>query len=241
MAKRKIPKEADLKRKAPVRDPLRLIYIICEGETERDYFEKLKELKSAILTVDVQSQGGAIYELVSKVLKKEKELKEYAAKTKNSFDKLYSVWAVPDVDEHPRLKEAKKLAYQNNLNFALSNPCFEIWGIYHFEEFEKPVNRFEAQRHLKTLMDNYCHKANPYFDKSVILKDYDKAIINAEKAFHNRIAQHDTHGTPSTAVYELVHLIINGITKSQANIIAEEKRKKEETDKVKKISESYVE
>ncbi len=225
MAKRKTPKVSDLRRRPPVKEPKRIIYIICEGETEKDYFQKLSTIRNSILDIEVQSKGGAIRDLVNKVIKKEAQLRAHASKTKNSFDKLYSVWAVPDVDDHPKLEEAKGLAVQHNLNFALSNPCFELWGIFHYQPFNKPIDRFEAQKLLKGLMSTYCHKTNPYFEMSVLLTDYNHAIINAQNAFNNRIAEGDPYGTPSTKVYELVHLILHGKTKTQVDREAMKKTK----------------
>ncbi len=46
-------------------------------------------------------------------------------------------WCVFDVEwprNHPGLKEAIEQARQNGIQLAVSNPCFELWLILHFQE-----------------------------------------------------------------------------------------------------------
>jgi hypothetical protein len=44
------------------------------------------------------------------------------------------VWCVFDVDEHPKLAEARDQANANGIQLAVSNPCFELWLLLHFQE-----------------------------------------------------------------------------------------------------------
>ena len=52
-----------------------------------------------------------------------------------------SVWAVFDRDDHERFNEAVDLARGNNIKTAVSNPCFELWGILHYELLDAPTHR----------------------------------------------------------------------------------------------------
>lgn len=162
------------------------------------------------MNVEASDNGGQIRVLIAKVSAKVDELTRKAKKSKDSFDKHFIVWGVSDVDNHPRLKEAVNLAAANNLNLSVSNPCFEVWGIFHYKQHNQPMDRQATQSELKRLMPTYCHHKNPYFDPAVIVKDFEAAIKNAKQANQSRVNEGDQGGSPSSTVYELVELIMNG-------------------------------
>lgn len=43
-------------------------------------------------------------------------------------------WCVVDVDSHATLDRAIALAYSAGVKIAISNPCFEIWLLWHYDE-----------------------------------------------------------------------------------------------------------
>lgn len=57
-----------------------------------------------------------------------------------------SYWCVLDVDEHPDLAEARRLAQQNGINLAVSNPCIELWFVLHAEDQRAHIDRHQIQR-----------------------------------------------------------------------------------------------
>ena len=54
-----------------------------------------------------------------------------------------SVWAMFDRDIHKRFDEARDLARGNGIRLAISNPCFELWGILHYQDQNAPLGRQE--------------------------------------------------------------------------------------------------
>ncbi|PSL01019.1 RloB-like protein [Murinocardiopsis flavida] len=44
------------------------------------------------------------------------------------------VWVVVDVDDHATLDEALQKGRQADIPIVVSNPCFEIWLIWHYED-----------------------------------------------------------------------------------------------------------
>lgn len=46
-----------------------------------------------------------------------------------------------DVDEHPRIAEAKNQARDNGIRIAVSNPCFELWILLHFRDQRSHIER----------------------------------------------------------------------------------------------------
>jgi len=65
-----------------------------------------------------------------------------------SFD---TVWCVFDVDDHSRLAEAVAQAEEFGFNVAISNPCFEVWLIWHFEDLTAHHSSWQLKRRAKKL------------------------------------------------------------------------------------------
>jgi hypothetical protein len=61
-------------------------------------------------------------------------------------------WCVFDRDEHPQFDEAVKLARVNGISIAMSNPCLELWFVWHFADQTAYVDRGDAQRRAKELL-----------------------------------------------------------------------------------------
>lgn len=55
-------------------------------------------------------------------------------------------WCVFDVDEHPGIGRALRLAEARGINVALSNPCIELWFLLHSQDQRASVHRADAQR-----------------------------------------------------------------------------------------------
>jgi hypothetical protein len=209
---RKLPKSKSLDRKIGSQSPKWKIIIICEGEkTEPVYFlDFARHFKSNIVSVRLIPKGGPVRELVGRVKELQEEMMQKAQRSKNSFDQFFKVWGVPDVDEHPKLLEAMNLAQEHNLNIALSNPCFEIWGLLHFSEQNAPLHRKDAQRNLTTYMTSYSHSKNPIFDFELLKTRYMDAVTNAKRGLANRTSEGCIAGNPSTNVYLLMEEIRSG-------------------------------
>lgn len=186
--------------------------IVCEGEkTERRYFEEFaRHYKNQIVELEIQPKGGAIRELVGKVKTVKEALQKDAGRSKDSFAKMFRVWGVPDVDEHPKFVEAMNLADDHGLDIALSNPCFELWGLLHFGEENAPMTRHEAQKKLSLLMPGYAHSGNPIFDFGLLRDKYNDAVKNAKKGMECRNAEGAPNGNPSSSVFRLTEEIVNG-------------------------------
>ncbi|HKB29618.1 MAG TPA: RloB family protein [Streptosporangiaceae bacterium] len=126
-----------LKRRVATRRPRKTLLIFCEGErTEPEYLDALKRQPSVrdVAAVDLRvetGQGGSVPQTLvsmaaaarSKAIDEEAEIDEF--------------WCVFDVEwprNHPGLKEAIGQAGQNGIQLAVSNPCFELWLILHFQD-----------------------------------------------------------------------------------------------------------
>lgn len=61
-------------------------------------------------------------------------------------------WCIFDVDVHPRVPEALRLAAEHGVCVAVSNPCIELWFILHFQNRTTYLDRGEAQRRSRDLL-----------------------------------------------------------------------------------------
>lgn len=61
-------------------------------------------------------------------------------------------WCVFDIDEHPYVKRAVKLAAESGINVAISNPCIELWFLLHFQDQRAVIDRGVAQRRARDLL-----------------------------------------------------------------------------------------
>lgn len=119
-----------------------------------------------------------------------------------------SVWAMFDRDAHARFDEAKDMARGNNIPLAVSNPCFELWGVFHYRDHNAPVGRHECQRMLGELCPGYRRRGAKVFDDAeVIEKSYPEAVGRAENSLARREAEGATEGNPSTSVHRLTEHI----------------------------------
>ena len=113
-----------------------------------------------------------------------------------------SVWAMFDRDVHARFDEAKDLARGNNIPLAVSNPCFELWAVFHYQDHDAPVDRHACQQMLQELCPGYRKRRGKVFDDAmVIVKSYPAAVRRAESSVARREAEGVAEGNPSTTVH----------------------------------------
>lgn len=210
MTRRIMPPESKLTRsKKPLRTK-KIIHIICEGEvTEPSYLDWFANWnKVSNLEISIIPRGGPIRTLVDKV---QKESQKYKTQKKCSDDIQHEVWGIADIDEHPKKEEAINLAKELKLNLIISNPCFEIWGVFHFEPYSSPRDRHFIQRYLKKGMPSYDHKDNPIFEYQKIssLESYAYARKNAIASLESRSKEGTEKGNPSTNIFELLDIILS--------------------------------
>lgn len=135
------PRSGDIRRVRRAKSERRRVLVLCEGMvTEVQYFQGLAQavLKghadSPVLVVKGIGRDPAA--VVSRAIK---ELAEKA------YDEI---WAIVDVDEHARLSEAAALAAQRGVHLAISNPCFELWLLWHYEDQTAHIERGPLARRL---------------------------------------------------------------------------------------------
>jgi len=193
-----------LRRRRPHRDPLPRILIVCEGtRTEPLYFQGLRHLQRSLVKLEVPSGGGTPKTLVERAAELKKAAERNAKRSRDPNQLYDEVWCVFDIDEHPFVAEARRQASDNKIRLAISNPCFELWILLHFQDQSAHLERSHAQ-HL-------CRGHLPGYEKVVpcerLMDLYGEARSRAEALDAWQETRGCSGGNPSTSVYHLVEMI----------------------------------
>jgi len=116
-------------------------------------------------------------------------------------------FGVSDVDEHAHLGEALSLAARNGIKVAVSNPCFEVWFVLHYEDQAAHIERNDAQAKSFKLLG--CKKVLTKSALEGLAQRYEAAVRRA-KALDKK---HEGDGSPrrsnpSSEVWKLVDQIV---------------------------------
>ena len=133
----------------------------------------------------------------------------------DSFEQKDEVWAIFDRDEHPEYKASVQKCETNGIGVARSNPCFEVWLILHFEDYEKATDRHAVQRHFSTFCNDYDPQKRKTTNFNELMPATQKAEERAERQLQNRSTEGDPFGAPSTTVFELIKAIKSGCQRSK--------------------------
>ena len=105
--------------------------------------------------------------------------------------------------------EAVDMARANDIRLAISNPCFEIWGVFHYRDFDADVHRHDCQRELTSLCPSYSNSGSKVFDDSAAIENgYRDAVARAKNSRRRRQEERRPEGNPSTRVYLLTEHIL---------------------------------
>jgi hypothetical protein len=199
MAKRR----DNLRRRAPTREPKKRFLIVCEGGiTEPFYFKELRHLLRSPLEL-VVLPGGTPKTLVERAVQEKNSAEQDARRRKDENLKYDETWCVFDIDEHPFLAEAQQQARDNNISTAISNPCFELWVVLHFQEQRAFIDRHAVQHLCRTHMPRY-EKRLPCAD---LLSRYEDALRRATELEQWHRLRGTAGNNPSTGVHKLAEKI----------------------------------
>ena len=196
----------DFRRRSRQREPYDRVLIVCEGTTEKIYFDGLVfslRLSSANILISSGRDGTDPVQVVRYGIKLAKE----SHRTGDTYQRLYCVF---DLDRPHQdaldLVDKTKLP-KTALNLATSNPCFEIWLRLHIGYTDKSFSAVGNKTACKTVEDDlltyvpHYSKGNPSLF-SLVAHQVQDAVANSRKLEANNRRNGNTN--PSCAVHELV-------------------------------------
>lgn len=201
----------DLKRSSPRREPKRRFILFCEGKnTEPEYFDAVKRAcVNALIEVEIIRAVGVPYTIAERAGERARSegLARNSRRQMNSFEETDQVWAVFDVDEHPRFNDALLHCKQTGVRVARSNPCFELWLILHEQEYDRYETRQDMQKQLERIRLDYAKDRGKTPDCDDMVTRVEKAEHRAEVQLKRRIDADDPFGNPSTTAGRLTYEI----------------------------------
>ena len=194
-----------LRRRGPTRDPRPLILVVCEGrKTEPQYIQAFcRAFANNLVRVHVADGVGVPKTIVERAVARKRDAMEEADRKGDSYLAYDSVWCVFDVDDHPRIPDAVQQARDNDINLAVSNPCFELWLLLHFKDQSAHLGRRAAIGNLREHWKGY----EKHIDFPLLAPSYPLAVERARALDERRRSAGDPGGNPSTGVYRLTEEI----------------------------------
>lgn len=187
-------------------EPRRKLLILCEGKvTEPLYFRSFRqEHRNHLVEVEIVPECGGPKPLVELAVERKKSAEKEARRHRDPYQKYDEVWCVFDVDNHPNLVEAKRQAQDNGLKLAISNPCFELWIVLHFQDQRAYQDRGWIQSKCREYLSGFA-KAVPY---EKVQPNYQDALERATALMRWQEEQGRHDANPSTGVYKLTERIV---------------------------------
>lgn len=182
------------------------IFLVCEGrnKTETLYFKHFNNRDSGY---NLRIKGCESTDI--------KNIADKAAKiyTDNDIDKSAGehVFCVVDLDLDPdKLKkyETAKKKYRN-IEFIVSNPCFEIWLLYYFTASPK---RVDSSQEVKNFMRKYVSEYSENMDVVDKMELQDKYSVALNRSKLKNISYIDNNiklidRNPYTEVQDIIEIL----------------------------------
>jgi len=168
-----------LRRKAGNKTPRSITLIVCEGETERDYFEAARRkygLTTAEVIVPENTKGSAPISVV--------RFAENKCEKDGGYDQIFCVFDRNGHESYDRARnKIKDLKYRNKkplpIEEAISVPCFELWILLHFEQTDRCFAKCEdVESHIRNKRIPDYRKAHPP-TANLLMGKLDVALKNA--------------------------------------------------------------
>lgn len=136
----KLRNSASLRRKPGQNPPRSITLIVCEGETEQEYFT-VARIKYGLTTAEIILAENTVGPAPISVV----ECAEKKCAEPGGYDQVYCIF---DRDGHESFDRARNriqtLASRKKkplpIQEAISIPCFEFWVLLHYEKTDAPFN-----------------------------------------------------------------------------------------------------
>lgn len=186
------------------RETRKLFTLAVEGRvTEPEYFKMLGEECTVRVYCLKNYHACAPLELLNRI--------------KNHLDQQElhpgdEAWVVLDKDQWPEkhLGALQEWASQSErFGLSISNPCFELWLLWHFEDPGKAHTSSACRRRLKQFL--------PHFDKSLPRNLFQRGQVQKAVARAKSRDQPPCHHTPRTGVTTVYRLVERILANRNAN------------------------
>jgi hypothetical protein len=175
------------------------LYVQCEGETERNYFQLLFDRDSISAEFKLKSKLNLETPIIKQEIKKLIE-KGY------HIDEIIYIYDSENCESQINLfKTIREFKYSPKL--FITSSCFEVWFILHFQElfpnqYFSPSDRY---KNLETVCPGYNKPPTKAFIIEKFIPLLDDALKNSSILFDSAIKQN------IFSTYSEIHLFINSL------------------------------
>lgn len=194
-----------LRRKVATRKPRKTLVVFCEGErTEPEYLNTLKRQPSVrdIAAVDLRVETGQGGPVPRTLVAMATAARSRAIDEDAEIDEFWCVFDVEWPRNHPGLEEAVKEALANGIHLAISNPCFELWLILHFQDHSAWLDNNQARR-LRRQLDGSSDKGVQAARYMPLTADAARRAAQLDRR-HQRDGSAFPHDNPSSGMHRLL-------------------------------------
>jgi RloB-like protein len=195
----------DFRRRNNQREPYDRVLIVCEGSTEKYYFEgliSLLGLSSANIRIHPSGNRTDPIQVLSYGLK----LAQESHNAGDTYQRLYCVFDLDRPHQDAFSLAANTKLPKTTLHLATSTPCFEIWLRLHFGYTDKSFSAVGNKTACQAVEDDLLSYV-PHYSKgnarmfSQFAQKVHAAVANCRKLEANN---HQTGSTnPGCSVHEL--------------------------------------
>lgn len=182
------------------RDQRRVIRVLTEGKVSEPGYLAQWARRSQNIHIDFSESGMAPLTLVERARSHQRSNRKRGGKS----DKFDEIWCIFDVDEHPNLSQAINEAREGGIEVALSNPCFELWLILHYQDQTAHIDRRHAQRLAGDLGAIDGKRIRPEAIEDILIKYVDAKRRAIELGNRHRGNGAVPDSNPSSNLWELV-------------------------------------
>jgi RloB-like protein len=193
------------KRRLPTREIRQRFLIVCEGETEVAYFDALKNRRhlTSVKVTALTARTSDPAEVVREAKRRDKPV-----------DRWDQVWCVYDIEAPPNPSSVSSIATAAKAGHrvAWSNPCFEVWLLFHYHS---KVSPFGTSAAATTALGRYIpdfKKSGPVTDKILDMAETAVKRAAATNVRHDKIGTQAADANPNTLVGVLVDALLKYAT-----------------------------
>lgn len=186
------------------------LLVFVEGaRTEVQYLNFwYRRYRAGILIEIAETHGTPMTPVEAAIEIKQSEQREQRRGRGRAHDEY---WCVFDRDEHPKFDQAMKLARENQICLAASNPCLELWFVWHREDQTAHVERGPIQRRSKEILGSEKTLTESALAQLGDSARYDTAKRRAVRMDAKHEGDGSPHGSnPSSGMHNLIERIRQG-------------------------------
>ncbi len=158
-----------------------------------------REARNPRVHVAVAKETGVPLTVVQDAIRLRQAANDEAKRQRDDNLRWDEVWGVFDVDDHPNLAQAINLAADNEVEVAISNPCFELWALLHFQDQRAHIERAKLRQALQRHLPGY----DKTLDFARMHPGYPEALRRAAELGREADRAGDPGRNPTTGVPRL--------------------------------------